>query len=118
MNAAAEVKNIDVLNYTNPLFRRLYGKAYLDMVNAMPEVLGWMYDTLDKPWENERRRLALDRLNAQPLINLLKKNDLILRSLFYLKSIVFLALIQATWCPPQRQGISPAFSRARHREGL
>ena len=72
-NAAAEVKNIDVLNYTNPLFRRLYGKAYLDMVNTMPEVLGWMYDTLDKPWENERRRLALDRLNTQPLINLLKK---------------------------------------------
>jgi len=73
MNAAEEVKNIDVLNYTNPLFRRLYGKAYLDMVNTMPEVLGWMYDSLDKPWENERRRLALDRLNAQPLINLLKK---------------------------------------------
>ncbi|HEY8562762.1 MAG TPA: glycosyltransferase [Pyrinomonadaceae bacterium] len=72
-NAAHEVKNIDVLNYTNPLFRRLYGKAYLDMVNTMPEVLGWMYDTLDKPWENERRRLALDRLNTQPLIGLLKK---------------------------------------------
>jgi processive 1,2-diacylglycerol beta-glucosyltransferase len=68
-----EVKNIDVLNYTNPLFRRLYGKAYLDMVNTMPEVLGWMYDSLDKPWENERRRLALDRLNTMPLINLLKK---------------------------------------------
>lgn len=68
-----EVKNIDVLNYTNPLFRRLYGKAYLDMVNTMPEVLGWMYDSLDKPWENERRRFALDRLNTQPFINLLKK---------------------------------------------
>jgi processive 1,2-diacylglycerol beta-glucosyltransferase len=73
LNAAEEVKNIDVLNYTNPLFRRLYDKAYLDMVNKMPEVLGWMYDSLDKPWENERRRLALDRLNTQPLINLLKK---------------------------------------------
>ncbi len=72
LGAAEEVKNIDVLNYTNPLFRRLYGKAYLDMVNTMPEVLGWMYDSLDKPWENERRRLALDRLNTQPLINLLK----------------------------------------------
>lgn len=73
LNAAEEVKNIDVLNYTNPLFRRLYGKAYLDMVNTMPEVLGWMYDSLDKPWENERRKLALNRLNTQPLISLLKK---------------------------------------------
>jgi processive 1,2-diacylglycerol beta-glucosyltransferase len=71
-NAAAEICNIDVLNYTNPLFRRLYGKAYIDMVNTMPEVLGWMYDSLDKPWQNERRRLALDRLNTQPLVKLLK----------------------------------------------
>ncbi len=70
--AAEEIRNIDVLNYTNPLFRRLYGKAYIDMVNTMPEVLGWMYDSLDKPWQNERRRLALDRLNTQPLIRLLK----------------------------------------------
>ena len=69
----AEIKNIDVLNFTNPLFRRLYGKAYLDMVNNMPEILGWMYDSLDKPWENERRRRALDRLNTQPFISLLKK---------------------------------------------
>ena len=70
--AAEEIRNIDVLNYTNPLFRRLYGKAYIDMVGAMPEVLGWMYDSLDKPWQNERRRLALDRLNTQPLIKFLK----------------------------------------------
>ena len=71
-NAAEEIRNIDVLQFTNPLFRRLYGKAYLDMVGAMPEVLGWMYDSLDKPWQNERRRLALDRLNTQPFIKLLK----------------------------------------------
>lgn len=70
--AAEEVKNIDVLNYTNEIFRRLYGKAYLDLVNAMPEVLGWMYDSLDKPWQNEKRRLMLDRLNTQPFIKLLK----------------------------------------------
>ena len=71
-DAAQEIRNIDVLQFTNPLFRRLYGKAYLDMVNTMPEVLGWMYDSFDKPWQNERRRLALDRLNTQPFIKLLK----------------------------------------------
>jgi processive 1,2-diacylglycerol beta-glucosyltransferase len=43
------------------------------MVNTVPEILGWMYDSLDKPWQNEKRRLALDRLNAQPFIKLLKK---------------------------------------------
>ena len=72
-SAAEEIKNVDVLDYTNPLFRRLYGKAYLDMVNKMPEVLGWMYDSFDKPWQNERRRLALDRLNTLPFIKLLKE---------------------------------------------
>jgi processive 1,2-diacylglycerol beta-glucosyltransferase len=70
---AGEVRNVDVLNYTNVIFRRLYGKAYLDMVNTMPEVLGWMYDSLDKPWQNERRRLALDRLNTRPFVKLLKE---------------------------------------------
>ncbi len=88
--AAEEVKNIDVLNYTNPLFRKLYGKAYLDMVNTMPEVLGWMYDSLDKPWENERRRLALDRLNTLPFINLLKKEkpDLVVCTHFLPSEII------------------------------
>jgi processive 1,2-diacylglycerol beta-glucosyltransferase len=66
-----EVRHIDVLNYTNKVFRHLYSKAYLDMVNHMPEVMGWLYDHLDKPWKNERRRLALDKLNTRPLVKLL-----------------------------------------------
>jgi len=70
--AARETRNIDVLDYTNKVFRHLYSKAYIDMVNRMPEVLGWLYDHFDKPWKNERRRLALDRLNTGPLIKLLK----------------------------------------------
>ncbi|NNE68115.1 MAG: glycosyltransferase [Pyrinomonadaceae bacterium] len=70
-----ETTNIDVLEYTNPLFRRLYGKLYLDLVKRMPDALGWIYDSLDKPWQKERRRLALDRLNTQPLIRLLIDED-------------------------------------------
>jgi processive 1,2-diacylglycerol beta-glucosyltransferase len=68
-----EVHHIDVLNYTNKLFRHLYSKAYIDLVNKMPEVPGWMYDKLDKPWKNERRRLALDKLNTRPFVKLLRK---------------------------------------------
>jgi processive 1,2-diacylglycerol beta-glucosyltransferase len=70
--ATREIRHIDVLNYTNKVFRHLYSKAYIDMVNRMPEVMGWLYDHLDKPWKNERRRLALDRLNTRPLIKLLE----------------------------------------------
>jgi processive 1,2-diacylglycerol beta-glucosyltransferase len=68
-----EVHHIDVLNYTNKLFRHFYSKAYIDLVNKMPEVPGWMYDKLDKPWKNERRRLALDKLNTRPFVKLLRK---------------------------------------------
>jgi processive 1,2-diacylglycerol beta-glucosyltransferase len=67
-----EVRQVDVLDYTNKLFRHLYSKAYIELVNKMPEVPGWMYDKLDKPWKNERRRLALDKLNTRPLVRLLR----------------------------------------------
>ena len=71
--AVREVLHVDALDYTNKVFRHLYSKAYLDMVNRMPEAMGWLYDHLDKPWKNERRRLALDALNTRPLVKLLKE---------------------------------------------
>jgi processive 1,2-diacylglycerol beta-glucosyltransferase len=69
--AAREVRHVDALDYTNKLFRNLYSKAYLEMVNRMPEAMGWLYDYMDKPWKNERRRLAFDKLNTRPLVKLL-----------------------------------------------
>jgi processive 1,2-diacylglycerol beta-glucosyltransferase len=75
MNAAQEVRHIDTLQYTNKIFRHLYSKAYIEMVNKMPEVLGWLYDHLDKPWKNERRRLALDKLNTRPFVKMLKEYE-------------------------------------------
>jgi processive 1,2-diacylglycerol beta-glucosyltransferase len=73
MKVARDVRHVDTLDYTNKLFRRLYSRAYLDLVNNAPEVLGWLYDQLDKPWKNERRRLALDKLNTRPFVKLLKE---------------------------------------------
>jgi processive 1,2-diacylglycerol beta-glucosyltransferase len=72
-NAAREVRHLDTLEYTNKLFRTLYSKAYIELVNKLPEVPGWFYDKLDKPWQNERRRLALDKLNTRPFVKLLKE---------------------------------------------
>lgn len=72
LNAAEEVLHVDVLQHTNKVFRNLYSKAYIEMVNKTPELLGWLYDALDKPWKNERRRLALDKLNTRPFVKLLK----------------------------------------------
>lgn len=72
LNAAEEILHVDVLQHTNKLFRNLYSKTYIEMVNKTPELLGWLYDALDKPWKNERRRLALDKLNTRPFVKLLK----------------------------------------------
>lgn len=72
---AAEVRHEDVLKFTNPLFRRLYGNAYISLVNSMPEVLGWVYDSLDEPWKNEKRRLFFDKLNTRPFVKMLREYD-------------------------------------------
>ncbi|CAN5558077.1 glycosyltransferase [soil metagenome] len=72
---AAEVRYEDVLKFTNPLFRRLYSNAYIGLVNTMPEVLGWMYDNLDEPWKNEKRRLFFDKLNTRPLVKMIHEYD-------------------------------------------
>jgi processive 1,2-diacylglycerol beta-glucosyltransferase len=69
---ARDVRHVDALEYTTKLFRRLYQQAYLDMVNHAPEVLGWLYDHLDKPSKYERRRLAWDRFNTRPFVELLE----------------------------------------------
>jgi processive 1,2-diacylglycerol beta-glucosyltransferase len=85
-----EVHHFDILNYTNKVFRHLYSKAYIDLVNKMPEVPGWFYDKLDKPWKNERRRLALDKLNTRPLVKFLREQqpDLIVCTHFLPAEIV------------------------------
>ncbi|SIO39169.1 processive 1,2-diacylglycerol beta-glucosyltransferase [Singulisphaera sp. GP187] len=71
--SAKSVHHLDVLEYTNPLFRRLYSKAYIEMVNAMPEVLGWLYDRMDKPGMDDRLKLAFDKLNTRPFIKLMER---------------------------------------------
>src|SRR5229473_1785201 len=85
-----EVRHLDVLQFTNKVFRHLYSKAYIDLVNKMPEVPGWIYDKLDTPWKNERRRLALDKLNTRPLVKLLReyKPDMIICTHFLPAEIV------------------------------
>src|SRR4051812_22189775 len=76
LDPAATVRNIDVLTLTNPTFRRLYGRAYLDLVNRAPHVLGYFYDMLDRPpsprRKSDRLRSFVDRLNLGKLVDLLE----------------------------------------------
>jgi processive 1,2-diacylglycerol beta-glucosyltransferase len=72
----ATVKNLDVLEMTNAAFRRVYGKAYLDLVNRAPHALGLFYDLLDRPSRSgrnrgDRLRLAIQKLNLKPFTQFL-----------------------------------------------
>ncbi|MFO0844140.1 MAG: glycosyltransferase [Gemmataceae bacterium] len=75
----AVVRNLDVLELTNSAFRRLYGKAYLDLVNNAPHLLGYFYDVLDRPRRagntSDRMRLALQKLNLGKLVQLLQEES-------------------------------------------
>src|SRR5262245_5588490 len=73
--AARDVRHVDALEYTNKLFHNLYSKAYIDMVNKAPYMLGWLYDQLDRPWQNWRLKLAFDKFNTRPFVRMLQDYD-------------------------------------------
>jgi processive 1,2-diacylglycerol beta-glucosyltransferase len=67
------VEHIDAIRYVSKLFQRIYEKAYIAMVRRVPELMGVIYERTDQPWNHPRRRLALDRLNTQPMIRMLQR---------------------------------------------
>jgi processive 1,2-diacylglycerol beta-glucosyltransferase len=75
----AVIRNIDVLEMTNAAFRRIYGKAYLDLVNKAPHMLGYFYDMMDKPRRpNSRRdrlRVAVEKMNLRKFIRMLEEEE-------------------------------------------
>src|SRR5205823_13111116 len=91
----AVVRNIDILDMTNRLFRRLYGKFYIDLVNKAPHVLGYFYDLLDQPSKSgrnrsDRFRLLVEKLNLAGFIRFMKKEpwDLVINTHFLPAEII------------------------------
>ncbi len=76
LDPQALVKNVDVLELTNAAFRRVYAKAYLDLVNKAPHVLGYFYELMDRPVSprrtSDRLRLMAEKLNLRPFLKFLK----------------------------------------------
>jgi len=68
-------RHIEVLRYTNPLFRKIYSDLYVELMTRGPDLLGWLYKTFDRPWQFQKRRLALDRLHTGPLVKLIKQEN-------------------------------------------
>jgi processive 1,2-diacylglycerol beta-glucosyltransferase len=91
----ARVKNVDVLQLTNQLFRRFYGKFYLDLVNKAPHVLGYFYDMLDRPSKSgknrgDRFRLMIEKLNLRTFMKFLHSQpwDLVINTHFLPAEII------------------------------
>jgi processive 1,2-diacylglycerol beta-glucosyltransferase len=90
----AAVRNVDVLELTNAAFRGIYGKAYLDLVNKAPHVLGYFYDMMDKPRgpksTRDRLRLLVERINLQRFQDLVESEpwDVIINTHFLPAEII------------------------------
>lgn len=88
LDPTAVVQNIDVLDFTNAAFRQVYGRAYLDLVNKAPYVLGYFYDLLDRQpsahRKGDRFRLLMEKLNLGKFLKFLRTEawDLIVNTHF------------------------------------
>ncbi|MCI0463320.1 MAG: hypothetical protein L0Z62_40755 [Gemmataceae bacterium] len=91
----AHVRNLDVLDMTNRLFRRFYAKSYLNLVNNAPHLLGHFYDALDRPSRSgknrgDRFRLMLEKMNLGKFIRFLQSEpwDLVINTHFLPAEII------------------------------
>lgn len=68
---------VDTLDCTPALFRGMYVKAYIELVQRAPELWGYLYDKSDRtPDPNSRTarvRLAFDKLNSRAFRHLLEE---------------------------------------------
>ncbi len=74
----ATIQNVDVLEFTNAAFRRVYAQLYLDLVNRAPHVLGYFYDMMDrKPATRvgDKLRYYWEKLNLRKFRKFLKEED-------------------------------------------
>jgi processive 1,2-diacylglycerol beta-glucosyltransferase len=72
-HGGCSVEHVDALDYVSKLFQKIYNDAYVTMMRRAPNLLGLIYKTMDQPWQDPAPRLAWDRLNAQPMIRVLKR---------------------------------------------
>lgn len=91
----AKIESHDVLALTNAAFRRVYGKAYLDLVNKAPHFLGYFYDLLDRPSRSgsnrgDRLRLLVEKFNLKAFMRLLQEKpwDLVINTHFLPAEII------------------------------
>ncbi len=102
-----ETTHVDVLSLTNAMFRRVYGTAYLDLVNKMPHALGYFYDLLDQEpspsHRSDRLRRLVQRMNLGKFVRLLKSKpwDAVVNTHFLSADIIAGLKEKGDFPPPQ-----------------
>lgn len=94
MGAAAEIKNIDVLDYVSPFMRSMYSRQYINLVNRAPHLLGAIYDATDRTGKFDRRRITFDVANALPFLRMIaiEKPDAIISTHFLATELAAFAM--------------------------
>ena len=60
---SAEVKNVDLLDYSKDFIKYLYGKMYLDVVKAIPELYAYSYKHYESSKKFIKPRFLIDKFN-------------------------------------------------------
>jgi processive 1,2-diacylglycerol beta-glucosyltransferase len=73
MRPDVQVQHIDILDYSNRIFKAISSKTYIDMVNKSPRMsiilLNWLTNVCNRPWKNEKLWAVFYKLNCLPLIS-------------------------------------------------
>lgn len=67
-----DVKNVDLLDYSNELIKYLYGKMYLDVVKAVPELYAYSYKHYGSSKRFVKPRFLIDRFNFSDFFRLVE----------------------------------------------
>ena len=93
---AGEVRRIDALETTNPLFNRLYDDAYFALASAAPWLVSWGYDQQDAPFRIAPMMRWFEEVNTTSLVRDIRdyRPDLVIATHFMPARLVSLMLVR------------------------
>ncbi len=66
------IKNVDLLDYSNELIKYLYGKMYLDVVKAFPELYAYSYKHYESSKKFIKPRFLIDKFNFSSFFGMIE----------------------------------------------
>ncbi len=70
-----EIRNVDLLDFSNDLIKYLYGKMYLDVVKAFPELYGYSYKHYESSKKFIKPRFLIDKFNFGDFFEMIEEFD-------------------------------------------